>query len=105
MSESLSGKVSASLPQGLTWPKRTSASAAAARLAHHPAFEDGRDRVDPGAHRHRRAVVEHDDCLGLDFGHRLDQRHLLHGQIEVGAIVAFGFFGGGQRDVEQRNVR
>ncbi len=77
----------------------------ATRLAHHPAFEDGRNRVDPGAHGHRRAVVEHDDCLGLGLGHRLDQRHLLHGQIEISAIVPFGFLVRRQRDVEQRDIR
>jgi hypothetical protein len=42
---------------------------------------------------------------GWTCGHGLDQRHLLRGQVEIGAVVAFGFLEGRQRDVEQGHIR
>ena len=77
---------------------------AAAGLPHHPRLQHGRRAVDPLAHGHGGAVVEDDHAVGLDGGHGLDQRHLLRGQVEVGAVVAFGFLEGRQGDVEQGHI-
>ncbi len=73
-------------------------------MTHHPAFEYGGDIIDPGAHRNRSAIVQDDDCIGLHLGNGLNQSSLLFGNVNIGAVVAFGFLEGRQSDIKQSHI-
>ena len=93
------------LAGGVHLPKKHVGDRPAAGLAHHPRFEHRRRAVDPFAHRHRRAVVEDDHTvLGWTSPTALINATCCGRQVQVGAVVAFGFFVRGQGDVEQRHV-
>ena len=70
--QSLRGKVTGSLPEGLTSPNSTVASAVPVCLAGVPGLEHGRDLVEP-RHRHRAGGVQHDDGARVGRGDRGDQ--------------------------------
>ena len=72
------------------------------RLAAQIGFQYGLDTADPG-HLDRRAVVQHDDRVGVGGGNGLDQTVLAVGHAHVRAVIALGFVHIGQPGKDHRD--
>ena len=88
-SASVAAKVTGSLPEGLTRPKRMLAMAWPPPM---PGYQDSRMRFDVGrpGHADRAAVLQHHDGVGIGGGDGGDQRVLLVGKAEGRGVLALG---------------
>ena len=61
--------------------------------------------MQPVLHQHRHAAINHDDGVGIGFGHRLHEFILVAGHLETGHVRPFRFQRGRVANTDNRHVR